>query len=135
MEVQYIRLRNGDDIIASVEDIGNFLVLTNPMRVFIETILEEARQTVILDEYLPQKMIEIKSVQVPKEDVMFNTALSKSFLQDYETISKACYDPEPELPKKKKEFSDSAGEANEDKIISLLETIEAMKSKRGKILN
>ena len=131
MEIQYIRLKNGSDIIAQCEDIGTKIVVTKPMRVYIETILEESRQTVILDEYLPQKLVTIKSLEIPKEEIMFYSPLSKGFVQDYESISSACYDEEEQVPvaKKPKQTND------DDNIISLVETIEALRSRRGKLLN
>jgi hypothetical protein len=133
MDVRYIRLRDGSDIIAYCEDLGEKLLLSKPMRVYIETILEEARQTVILDEFLPQKMVEIKSVEILKEDVMFNTPLNKGFLQDYEAVSSACYDEVEEKPKVKEKKVQSSG--NDDKIISLLEAIEVLKSRKDTLIN
>jgi hypothetical protein len=133
MEVQYIRLREGSDVIAQCEDLGDRLVLTKPMRVYIETIIEEARQTVILDEFLPQRMVEIKSIEILKQDILFNTPLNKGFLQDYETVSCACYDEVEEKPKAKGKKIQSSG--TDDKIISLLEAIEVLKSRKNTLLN
>lgn len=131
-ELKFVRLKSTyEDLVGYVTYHTDYLTIEMPLRVEIETIFEEGRQILALQEYLPQSLIEIKHIDISMDDVMFSTPLKKEFYEQYEYCRDFFYDNESKLrdPKvvtkaRKEEMSETA-----QKVVSIL---EAMANKKDK---
>ena len=127
-ELKFVRLKNAyDDLVGYVTYGSGYLTIEMPLRVEIETIFEEGRQILSLQEYLPQSLVSIKSVDISMEDVMFSTALKQEFFEQYEYCRDFFYENETKSLKKKKIDEETTETAK--KVVSIM---EAMASKKDK---
>ena len=126
--MKFVRLKNAyDDLVGYVTYGSGYLTIEMPLRVEIETIFEEGRQILSLQEYLPQSLVSIKSVDISMEDVMFSTALKQEFFEQYEYCRDFFYENETKSLKKKKIDEETTETAK--KVVSIM---EAMASKKDK---
>ncbi len=126
-ELKFVRLKNAyDDLVGYVTYGNDYLTIAMPLRVEIETIFEEGRQILSLQEYLPQSLVNIKAVDISMHDVMFSTPLKQEFYEQYEYCRDFFYDNESKSLKKKKteEVIEKA-----EKVVSILEAMQAKKDK------
>jgi hypothetical protein len=131
-ELKFVRLKNAyDDLVGYVTYGTDYLTIEMPLRVEIETIFEEGRQILSLQEYLPQSLVEIKTVDIPMEEVMFSTPLKKEFYEQYEYCRDFFYENETKsLKTKQQKVSDIAETAGKmEKVVSILEAMQAKKDK------
>ena len=127
-ELKFVRLKNAyDDLVGYVTYGSGYLTIEMPLRVEIETIFEEGRQILSLQEYLPQSLVSIKSVDISMEDVMFSTALKQEFFEQYEYCRDFFYENETKSLKKKKIDAETTETAK--KIVSIMEAIATKKDK------
>ena len=62
-ELKFVRLKNHfEDLIGYVTYKDECLVIETPLRIEIETIFDEGRQILSMQEYLPQSVVEIKEI-------------------------------------------------------------------------
>lgn len=129
-ELKFVRLRGSlEDLVGYVTHYDEHIVIERPLRVDIETLFEDNRQILSLQEYLPQSVIEIQEVEIPFYDVMFTTPVKKEFVEQYEYISNFFYDVQkrgkPSIVAPKEEpISDAA-----QKVVSILEALQSKKDK------
>lgn len=123
-ELRFVRLRH-EDVIGYVLHNEGYLTIERPLRIEIETYIDEGRQILAMQEYLPQAIISITEINIPMEEVMFSTVVKPEFVEHYESISDYFYNSKSKLkePKKKK------SEKSDDKVVSIM---EAMISKKDK---
>jgi hypothetical protein len=94
----------------------------------METIFEEGRQIIAMQEYLPQLVIELKEIEIPLEDILFVTPVKKEFIEQYEHVSEFFYtDEETKKEKSKKKLEETSGKL--EKVVSILEAMQAKKDK------
>jgi hypothetical protein len=131
--LKFVRLRGScpDDIIGIVTYKEECILIERPLRVEMETILEEGRQIISMQEYLPQMIIELKEVEIPNRDVLFVTPVKKDFIEQYEYVSEFFYTDEDEKKAKVKAHKDSLSETSKkmEKVVSILEAMQAKKDK------
>ena len=104
-ELKFVRLKNHfEDLIGYVTYKDECLVIETPLRIEIETIFDEGRQILSMQEYLPQSVIEIREVEIAMSDIMFATPVRKEFYEQYEYVSDFFYNNESTIksPKKKR---------------------------------
>jgi len=78
-ELKFVRLRTlPDDIIGYVTYKEGYIVVELPLRIEIETLFDEGRQILAMQEYLPQSVISIKEVDIDNADVLFATPVNAS---------------------------------------------------------
>ena len=130
-ELKFIRLRSiPDDLVGYVTYKEDCIVISLPLRIEIETIFEEGRQILSLQEYLPQSVIELKEIEIYNEEILFVTPVRSEFIEQYEHVSNFSYNNAHSIkdPKKAKKEMEKRLEATE-KVVSIIEALQAKKDK------
>jgi hypothetical protein len=128
-DLKFVRLRNtAEDIVGYVTFKEGYITIENPLRVDIETLFDEGRQILAMQEYLPQSIVTIKEIDILSEEVMFTTPVREDFVEQYEYVADFFYNNTTTLrdsptKKKKKKGADS------DNVVSIM---EAMINKKDK---
>jgi hypothetical protein len=91
-ELKFVRLKSADDLVGYVTHYDNYIVIEKPLRIDIETYLEENRQILSLQEYLPQAVIDLQEIEIPGEEISFTTPVKADFVEQYEHIADFFYD-------------------------------------------
>jgi hypothetical protein len=133
-ELRFVRLRTiPDDVIGYVTYKEGYITVELPLRIEIETLFDEGRQILAMQEYLPQAVVEIKEVDFDDEEVLFATPVRADFIEQYEYVADFFYNNESKLkePIKKKTKGEDLTEGSETvkKVVSIL---EAMANKKDK---
>lgn len=127
-ELKFVRLRSmPDDLIGYVTYKDECIVIETPLRIEIETIFEEARQVLAMQEYLPQSVVDIKEVEFYMDEVLFVTPVRPEFVEQYEYVADFFYNNQAkirEIEKKQKQVK--------EKVENVVSILEAMKSKKDK---
>lgn len=131
-ELKFVRLKHTfEDLVGYVTFKEDYLVIEMPLRIEIETLFDEGRQILSLQEYLPQSVIEIKEIDINLEDVMFTTPVREEFYEQFEYVSDFFYNntsklksPKITKPKQIEEVSETA-----KKVVSILEALQSKKDK------
>jgi hypothetical protein len=122
-ELKFVRLKNTtEDLVGYVTYYEEHLTIETPLRIEIDTIFEEGRQILSMQEYLPQSVVGIKEIDIPLVDVLFATPVRKDFYEQYEYVSDFFYNNKTSIksPKKKKKAD---VQQLEDKVVSILEAM------------
>ena len=125
--LKFIRLRGSyaEDLIGIVSYKEECIVIKQPLRVEIETLFEEGRQILSMQEYLPQTIVKIQEVEIPSEDILFVTPVNEEFYEQYEYVCEFFYnDKKPEKKTKVEKISEAT-----EKVVSILEAMQAKKDK------
>ena len=129
-ELRFVRLRGSfEDLVGYVTHYDEHIVIYRPLRVDIETLFEDNRQILSLQEYLPQAIIELQEIEVPVYDVVFTTPVKKDFVEQYEYIADFFYNIQNRgkssvVKSKEEPMSDTA-----QKVVSILEALASKKDK------
>ena len=131
-DLKFVRLKNNyDDLVGYVTYKEEHLILEMPLRIEIETLFDEGRQVLSLQEYLPQSVIELKEIEISLDDVLFITPVREDFHEQYDQVSEFFYNNQSKLknsklstPKLQEEITETA-----QKVVSIL---EAMANKKDK---
>ncbi len=133
-ELKFVRLRSiPDDIIGYVTYKHDYITVELPLRIEIETLFDEGRQILAMQEYLPQSVVEIKEVDFNNDEVLFATPVKADFVEQYEYVADFFYNNQTKFkePVKKRTKAEPVAETAEtvSKVVSIL---EAMASKKDK---
>jgi len=131
-ELKFVRLRTiPDDIVGYVTYKEGYIVVEQPLRIEIETLFDEGRQILAMQEYLPQSVISIKEVDFNNEEVLFATPVRDEFIEQYEYVADFFYNNEHKLKDPIKKRTKAPEELSEtaQKVVSIL---EAMANKKDK---
>lgn len=131
-ELKFVRLRSiPDDLIGYVSYKEECIVIELPLRIEIETIFDEGRQILIMQEYLPQSVVTIKEIEFYTEEVLFATPVKEDFVEQYEYVCDYFYNNETKLktPEKKKAKGFDTTQENVDKVVSIMEALHSKKDK------
>ena len=120
-DIRFIKLKNGEDIIAYTTQNKKTVTVRRPVCIFIENFLDEGRQLLSIREWLPPNIVKVDSVEVPNEDIFCMLEVTEGFQEQYIDICTAFFDTVP-TPKKKKEPSG-------EKVVSILEALVEKKDK------
>jgi hypothetical protein len=129
-ELKFVRLRGTlEDLVGYVTHYDDYIVIYKPLRVDIETLFEDNRQILSLQEYLPQAIIELQEIEIPFYDIIFTTPVKKDFIEQYEHVADYFYNVQNRgkssiVKSKQESVSDTA-----QKVVSIL---EAMANKKDK---
>ena len=130
-ELKFVRFKSmPEDLIGWVTYKEECIIIEMPLKVEVETIFDEGRQILGMQEYLPQSIIELREVEFPLEDVMFCTPVRPEFHEQYEQVSEFFYNNQSTLkqPKMVKDSVEKTADAAH-KVVSIL---EAMANKKDK---
>jgi hypothetical protein len=132
-ELKFVRLRTiSDDIIGYVTYKQDYITVELPLRIEIETLFDEGRQILAMQEYLPQSVVEIKEVDFNQEEVLFATPVRAEFVEQYEYVADFFYNNTTHIKtpvKKKTKSLDTDNPETVEKVVSIL---EAMANKKDK---
>lgn len=131
-ELRFIRLRSiPDDIIGYVTYKEGYITVELPLRIEIETIFDEGRQILAMQEYLPQSVIELKEVDFDDYEVLFAAPVRAEFVEQYEYVADFFYNNVSKIkqPVKKKTKGLEDNPESVEKVVSIL---EAMANKKDK---
>jgi hypothetical protein len=131
-ELRFIRLRSmPDDIIGYVTYKEDYIIVETPLRIDIETIFEEGRQILAMQEYLPQSVIEMKEVEFYMDEVLFVTPVREEFYEQYEYVADFFYNNTSKLRSPLKKKTESVADINDkvENVVSILEALQAKKDK------
>lgn len=136
-ELKFVRMKNTlDDIIGYVTYETEYITIERPLRIDIETLFDEGRQILSLQEYLPQSIIEIKEIDINLDDVMFITPVRKEFYEQYDYVSEFFYNNNGNIkPPASKITSEEIAEKSEkiaEKTQKVVSILEAMANKKDK---
>lgn len=133
-ELKFVRLRSiPDDIIGYVTYKEGYIVVEMPLRIEIETIFDEGRQILAMQEYLPQSVISIKEVDFDHEEVLFATPVREEFIEQYEYVADFFYNNTAKIKSPLKKSTESEVEKDIiDKTQKVVSILEAMASKKDK---
>ncbi len=131
-ELKFVRLRSiPDDVIGYVTYKQGYITVELPLRIEIETLFDEGRQILAMQEYLPQAVVEIKEVDFINEEVLFATPVKAEFVEQYEYVADFFYNNTANIktPVKKKTKGLDNNPETVEKVVSIL---EAMANKKDK---
>lgn len=130
-ELKFVRLRTiPDDIIGYVTYNHDYITVELPLRIEIDTLFDEGRQILAMQEYLPQSVIEMKEVDFNNDEVLFAAPVRADFIEQYEYVADFFYNNTTKLkePIKKKTKGIEMTETAE-KVVSILEALQSKKDK------
>ena len=134
-ELKFIRLRSmPDDLIGYVTYKEECIVIETPLRIEIDTIFDEGRQILALQEYLPQSVVSIKEVEFYTDEVLFVTPVREEFIEQYEYVADFFYNNQSKLQEIDKKIKKKKIDAKDvkEKVENVVSILEAMKSKKDK---
>jgi hypothetical protein len=72
--VKFIKLNNGEDLIAEIEDSSDTqFTFKNPMKIIVDTDLETSKQIIFLHPWLPSGVVPPTSIKLPSNVVFLIT--------------------------------------------------------------
>jgi len=132
-ELKFVRTRSTfDDLIGYVTYGNEFLTIERPLRIEVETIFDEGRQILSLQEYLPQSVIELQEVEIKLDDVVFVTPVRKEFHEQYEQISEFFYNNVAKIRSPGSEMDEEQKQEVLEKTRKVVSILEAMANKKDK---
>lgn len=81
--IKLVRLNNGEDIVAYVEEIDDHLLIRDPMTVVILKNNKAGKQTIVMSEYIPYPIIKSNEIILNQADVFFVMEPSDAFSEYY----------------------------------------------------
>lgn len=131
-EIKFVRLRNTlEDLVGFVEYKDEHIIIKFPLRIEIETIFDESRQILSLQEYLPQSVLEIKEIEISMNDVMFVSPVREEFYEQFEYVSDFFYNNKSKL-RTQTQTKEEVSQEILDKTKKVVSILEAMANKKDK---
>lgn len=86
-EVKFLRLSNGEDIIAVIKSStkSTFLV-ENPMRVIVDADLDAGRQTIYMHNWMPQGIAKDNGCNLNLKDIIFTAEVEEDIIDYYKGV-------------------------------------------------
>jgi hypothetical protein len=123
---KFVKLRNGEELVALVEEFPNNVILEKPVSFTIDNFFEDGKQLINFRDWLPASMVKVNEVALPATEVMFTLEVSEDFAEYYVSVCDYLFNTKP-IKKNKKISTD-----DENKIISMAEAIANMIDKKDK---
>ena len=132
-ELKFVRTRSTfDDLVGYVTYGTEFITIERPLRIEIETVFDEGRQILSLQEYLPQSIIDLQEVEIKLDDVVFVTPVKKEFYEQYNHVSEFFYNNVAKIKNPNEELTDEQKEEVVEKTRKVVSILEAMANKKDK---
>ncbi len=127
-ELKFVRLKDQwQDLVGYVTYKDECILIETPLRIEVETLFDEGRQILSMQEFLPQSVIEIREIEIPTDAVMFVTPVKDDFVEQYEYVSDFFYNnkhtPADTSKKKKKKADTEKLKENVENVVSILEAM------------
>lgn len=96
--VRFIKLKNGENIVAHVEEKEDFISLERPIALVFDTFDQddEDQQIISIKEWVPPLIAKFVSVPVDRKDIFFILEVQASFIDHYLDVSNAFFTITPE---------------------------------------
>jgi len=131
-QLRFVRFKSiPEDLIGFVTYKEEYIVIEMPLKIEVETIFDEGRQILGMQEYLPQSIIELREVEFPLEDIMFCTPVRPEFHEQYEYVSDFFYNNTTKFQDNLKKRQQKVKEQVES-VENVVSILEALKSKKDK---
>lgn len=124
--IKFMRLTTGEEVVSQVTELENEYNLKYPLIVEVETFMEEGRQLLYMKEYLPQSVVSVKEVNIPKDLVIISVQVAEEFLDQFEQASEFFYNADVKTTAKKKR------KVSADEVSKVVSLFEAMADKKDK---
>jgi len=132
-ELKLVRMKNTlDDLVGYVTYGTECITIARPLRIDIETLFDEGRQILSLQEYLPQSVIEMNEIEINLNEVMFITPVRKEFYQQYEYVSEFFYNNTNIIDTRKPKLKDEEQKEILEKTQKVVSILEALANKKDK---
>lgn len=123
-ELKFVRLKTQfEDLIGYVTYKDECVIIETPLRIEIETIFDEGRQILSMQEYLPQSVVEIKEIEIPMTEIMFVTPVRKEFYEQYEYVSDFFYNNQANFKEPKKKRTKTDVKHMDENVVSIIDAI------------
>jgi hypothetical protein len=125
-ELKFVRMRSSfEDLIGYVTYLDEYIYIDKPLRIEVETLFDEGRQVLSLQEYLPQTVVEIKGVEIEMSEVMFITPVKQEFIEQYEYVADFFYNNNSKVKKPTKKEVDAVEDVAEkvNKVVSIIDAL------------
>ena len=126
-ELKFVRMRDQiTDLIGWVKYEDEYIVIENPLVVNVDTIIEEGRQILSMNEYLPQAIVTVKQIDIYNDEILFITPVNEDFKEQYLSVADFFYNNKSKIKNKEKKKEPKESDGN---VISLVEAIIEKKNK------
>jgi len=98
LELVFIKLHNGDDIVGYLldkTDPHTHHHIGRPLHIHIETDMSNGRQMIEVEPMLPPILIELDRISIPVDDVNIMTPIRDSFREELDDVIKYFYSVKP----------------------------------------
>lgn len=125
-QIKFLKLRNGEDLVAYVQEEGKNYIVRRPVAIIIENIFEEAKQLLNIREWLPLTVVEGESTSLPKTEVISIMNVNEEFIEQYHEMCEMFFDNKPSFKKKTKRTSEDGN------VISIADALAGLIEKKDK---
>jgi hypothetical protein len=127
-ELKFVRLKDQwQDLVGYVTYKDECILIETPLKIEVETLFDEGRQILSMQEFLPQSVISIREIEIPTESIMFVTPVKDDFVEQYEYVSDFFYNnkhtPAEGSKRKKKKVDTEKLKENVENVVSILEAM------------
>ncbi|CAB4124353.1 hypothetical protein UFOVP49_191 [uncultured Caudovirales phage] len=107
VNIKYFKLSNGEDILAVVQEVlDDKIVLLNPMKVLIDSDLDNGKQTIYMHSWIPQGIASGNVCSMNSREVIFTTEVEKEIASYYIEMVTEMSEEVPKKESSKKEYMD-----------------------------
>lgn len=126
MNIQYIKLRNGEDLVATVlSSDDQSITIKRPVCIMVENYLDEGRQYINVREWLPPMIAESDTITLDKKEVIAQMNTAADFVDQYEDICEMFFESKPVLRKE----STKKTKQSVENVVSIIEALAEKKDK------
>lgn len=137
--VRFIRLRNGDDIVAFTIELPTTLVIRRPIGIQIESLFEVNKQIVTMYEWLTPSIADYETLSLDMSDVMFCLPVQVDFETRYLEMADILFDPENYMDRskrkkksKKEQRTERVGNQDGNNVVSFSDVLADLLAKKDK---
>jgi hypothetical protein len=86
-KVKFLRLSNGEDIIAVIKgSTKSTFLIENPMRVIVDADLDAGRQTIYMHNWMPQGIAKDNGCNLNLKDIIFTAEVEEDIIDYYKGV-------------------------------------------------
>jgi hypothetical protein len=131
--VKFIKLNNGEDLIAEIEDSNESqFVFKNPMKIIVDTDLETSKQIIFLHPWLPSGVVQVNSINLPSNVIFLTTEVLDDVREYYINMVSEVEMSEmiKKKQKRKKKKIVTSESLETDNVLDFSESIDRIKKNR-----
>ena len=93
--MRFIKLKNGDNLVAYTEEADGMVTMTRPLCVLIENDLDEGKQYINVREWIPPMLVKDDCATIPRDEILLVMDVVDSFKDEFIELSKFFYSITP----------------------------------------